>query len=119
MHLFSRIIICLILAAPACSWADDPPEKSLKEVIVTATRFEQNPEELPIGVSVISAEQIKNSAALTIPELLQQFAGVHIRNLDGGPDQQIDLRGFGITGNQNTLVLLDGQRINENELVGI
>jgi len=119
VHLFSRIIICLILAAPACSWADDPPEKSLKEVIVTATRFEQNPEELPIGVSVISAEQIKNSAALTIPELLQQFAGVHIRNLDGGPDQQIDLRGFGITGNQNTLVLLDGQRINENELVGI
>ena len=66
MHLFSRII-WLILAAPACSWADDPPKKSLKEVIVTATRFEQNPEELPIGVSVISAEQIKNSAALTLP----------------------------------------------------
>ncbi|TDI78932.1 MAG: TonB-dependent receptor [Betaproteobacteria bacterium] len=118
MHLFSRII-WLILAVPAFSWADDPPKKSLKEVIITATRFEQDPKELPIGVSVINAEQIKNSAALTLPELLQQFAGVHIRNLDGGPDQQIDLRGFGITGNQNTLVLLDGQRMNENELVGI
>lgn len=118
MHLFFKIF-WLILAVPVCSWADDPPKKSLKEVIITATRFEQDPKELSIGVSVISAEQIKNSAALTLPELLQQFAGVHSRNLDGGPDQQIDLRGFGITGNQNTLVLLDGQRINENELVGI
>ncbi len=112
-------MICLLLAAPVCLWAYDLPKNSFKEIIVSATRFEQNPKELPVGVSVISAEQIKNSTALTIPELLQQYAGVHTRNLDGGPDQQIDLRGFGITGNQNTLVLLDGQRINENELVGI
>ncbi|MEE8222619.1 MAG: hypothetical protein V3R18_03650, partial [Nitrosomonadaceae bacterium] len=76
MHLFFKIF-WLILAVPVCSWADDPPKKSLKEVIITATRFEQDPKELPIGVSVISAEQIKNSAALTLPELLQQFAGVH------------------------------------------
>ena len=44
---------------------------------------------------------------------------MHTRNLDGSPDPQIDMRGFGISGNQNTLVLLDGQRMNENELVGI
>jgi len=61
VHLLSRII--WLILAPACSWADDPPKKSLKEVIITATRFEQDPKELPIGVSVISAEQIKNSAA--------------------------------------------------------
>ncbi len=54
-----------------------------------------------------------------MPELLQQVAGIHTRNVDGSPDPQIDMRGFGITGNQNTLVLLDGQRMNENELVGI
>ena len=118
MPLYSRIL-WLVLVIPAFSWADDSPDGSLKEVIVTATRFEQDSKELPIGTSVITAEQIKNSAALTLPELLQQFAGVHTRNVDGGPDQQIDLRGFGITGNQNTLVLLDGQRMNENELVGI
>lgn len=104
------------------SWsvrAADPGTKPLEEVVVTATRFSQRVDKLPIGVSIINAEQIKNSAASTLPELLQQLAGIHTRNVDGSPDPQIDLRGFGITGNQNTLVLLDGQRMNENELVGI
>ncbi|MBA4142756.1 MAG: TonB-dependent receptor [Nitrosospira sp.] len=104
------------------SWAvgsDGSAAKPLEEVVVTATRFSERVEKLPIGVSVINAEQIRNSAASSLPELLQQLAGVHTRNVDGSPDPQIDMRGFGITGNQNTLVLLDGQRINENELVGI
>ena len=42
-------------------------------------------------------------------------AGVQIRDASGTPNQQVDLRGFGITGDQNTLVLLDGQRVSENE----
>jgi iron complex outermembrane receptor protein len=104
------------------SWSmgsDGLASKPLEEVVVTATRFSQPVDKLPIGVSIITAEQIKNSAAITLPELLQQVAGIHTRNVDGSPDPQIDMRGFGITGNQNTLVLLDGQRMNENELVGI
>ena len=107
---------------PASAWAigaDDQPKQHLEEVVVTATRFSQRAGDLPIGVSIVSAQQIKDSAASTLPELLQQLAGIHTRNVDGSPDPQIDMRGFGITGNQNTLVLLDGQRINENELVGI
>src|SRR3989441_12872076 len=41
---------------------------------------------------------------------------IHIRDNTGTPNQQLDLRGFGITGDQNTLVLVDGLRISENEL---
>jgi iron complex outermembrane receptor protein len=122
-----RKIIWMALLIPACSWPGyswsvESKEKSgqpLEEVVVTATRFRQRVEQLPAGVSIISAEQIRNSSVSTLPELLQQLAGLHTRNLDGSPDPQIDMRGFGITGNQNTLVLLDGQRMNENELVGI
>jgi iron complex outermembrane receptor protein len=51
-----------------------------------------------------------------VPELLSHLGGVHVRNNSGSPDQQIDLRGFGITGDQNTLILLDGVRLNENDL---
>src|SRR2546425_5162646 len=39
---------------------------------------------------------------------------IHIRDNTGTPNQQVDLRGFGITGDQNTLVLVDGLRISEN-----
>jgi len=116
----SRSIGWLFLVIPAYSWATGPVKKFPEdEIVVTATRFKQRLQDLPVGASVISATQIRNSAASTLPELLQQLAGVHTRNTDGSPDQQIDLRGFGITGNQNTLVLLNGQRLNEIELVGI
>lgn len=118
--IIKRVLFFLSGMAPllACG-ADDPADKLLEEVVVTATRFSERIDKLPMGVSIVRAEQIRNSSASTLPELLQQLAGIHTRNVDGSPDPQIDMRGFGITGNQNTLVLLDGQRMNENELTGI
>jgi len=85
------------------------------EIVVTATRFREPQQELPVGVMVIDEERIRASTAATVPELLRQFPGVQVRDNSGSPNQQVDLRGFGITGDQNTLVLLDGQRISENE----
>ena len=86
------------------------------EVVVTATRFPKENRDFPIGVTVISATDIARSTAQTLPQLLSLQAGVQIRDASGSPDQQVDMRGFGITGDQNTLVLLDGQRLSENEL---
>ena len=115
-----HLVGCLFLLISAQSWATGQIKKfSEDEIVITATRFKQRLQDLPIAASVISASQIRNSAASTLPELLQQLAGVHMRNIDGSPDSQIDLRGFGIGGGQNTLVLLNGQRLNEIELVGI
>lgn len=88
-------------------------------VVVTATRFSEQRLDAPIGMSVITAKQIAESAAKTLPQLLSHEAGIVTRDNTGGPDSQIDLRGFGITGDQNTLVLLNGQRLNEIELTTI
>ncbi|MBE0621486.1 MAG: TonB-dependent receptor [Burkholderiales bacterium] len=85
-------------------------------VIVTATRFPERALDAPVGVRIITREDIEASQAGGLPELLFKFGGLYTRNNSGSPDQQIDLRGFGITGDQNTLVLLDGVRINENDL---
>jgi len=41
---------------------------------------------------------------------------LQIRDLAGTQNPQLDLRGFGITGDQNTLVLLDGLRLSEADL---
>src|SRR5271167_4384276 len=89
------------------------------EVIVTATRFDTPPQTLPVGITVITAEDIRNSTAATVPELLQHVAGVQVRDSSGSPNWQVDMRGFGIFGDQNTLVLLDGQRISENEQASV
>jgi iron complex outermembrane recepter protein len=85
-------------------------------VVITATRFPDSKRDLPVGVTVISADDLRKSASSSLPEILAQFGLIHIRDNTGTPNQQVDLRGFGITGDQNTLVLVDGLRISENEL---
>ena len=99
--------------------AQQQPVTVTEEVVVTATRFREPAQDLPVGVTVITEEQIRASTAATVPELLRQFPGIQVRDNSGSPNQQVDLRGFGITGDQNTLVLLDGQRISENELATV
>jgi iron complex outermembrane receptor protein len=88
-------------------------------VVVTATRFPEKRVEYPIGVTVITREEISNSVAATLPDLLTRYAGIYARNNAGSPDVSFDMRGFGISGDQNSLILLDGQRLNENELVTV
>jgi iron complex outermembrane receptor protein len=85
------------------------------EVVVTASRFEETVASQPIGVQVIHAEQIRDSGARTLTELLSQQPGLMTRDNSGNPNRQIDMRGFGSFGDQNTLVLVNGQRISENE----
>jgi iron complex outermembrane recepter protein len=88
-------------------------------VVVTATRFPERQLEHPIGVTLITREQIANSSAASLPELLSRYAGINTRNNAGSPDLAIDMRGFGASGDQNTLVLLDGQRLNDIELTTV
>jgi iron complex outermembrane receptor protein len=88
-------------------------------VVVTATRFPERKLEHPVGVTVITREQIANSTAATLPDLLSRYAGINARDNSGSPDVAIDMRGFGVSGDQNTLVLLDGQRLNDIELTTV
>lgn len=87
-------------------------------VVVGASRFVANPLDQAIAVQIIDAETIRASAADTLAEVLQRIGGVHLRgSMTGLPDAPLDLRGMGISGDQNTLVLIDGQRLSENELI--
>jgi iron complex outermembrane receptor protein len=112
---YARAVVAMLSAAAGAGFAADPPVTVGAPVIVTATRFEDRYLDLPVNVSIITAEDIKNSTARTVPELLRQLPGIRTRDSSGSPNLQVDLRGFGISGDQNTLVLLDGVRISENE----
>lgn len=94
-------------------------ETPMELVIVTPARFIVAPESSTVDVMVITSGDIEKSAAKTLPALLAQHAGIQIRSNDGTSDMAIDMRGFGMTGNQNTLVLLDGQQLNDIELTSI
>ncbi len=103
------------LSLPCAAYADSP----MQMLIVTPTRFQDASGNATVDVTVITADEIEKSAAKTLPALLSEYAGIQVRSTDGTPDMAIDMRGFGMTGNQNTLVLLDGQPLNDIQLTSI
>ena len=93
--------------------------RDLPETVVTATRFNESLASLPMGVSVITADQIRASGATTVNEAVMKLLGVPGRqDFYGGGDYALDLRGFGITADSNQVVVLDGVRLNEADLGG-
>ncbi len=107
-------LVCVSVVGTSTFAQYGPPP--VDAVIVTATRFPEDRLDAPIGMTVITAEEIAKSTARTLPEILSQQGNIITRNTTGSPDQQVDLRGFGITGDQNTLILLDGRRLDEVDL---
>ena len=74
------------------------------------------------SVTVIEEEDIENSPAEDLPNLLGLEAGVYNRDLFSGvtgAQATVDVRGFGAVGTQNTLLLLDGRRLNDIDLAAV
>jgi iron complex outermembrane receptor protein len=73
------------------------------------------------STTVISAHDIARSPAQTLPEILSREPGVQVANLFGGVNgarSTVDLRGFGATATSNTLILINGRRITDLDIVG-
>jgi len=112
---FSLAVGALALAAAFPSTAAQEMESGT--ILVTASRFPDSQFSAPIGSRVITADEIKMSGASNVAEALNKLGGIHVRqDLFGGSNPGLDLRGFGVTGDKNTLVLVDGVRLSENEL---
>jgi len=90
-------------------------------VVINATRFPEDARRLPASVTVLTAQDIQKSAARTLPELLSEQVGVTMKDFYGNnaASTAVDLRGFGATATQNTLVLVDGRRVTDADLSGV
>ncbi len=71
-----------------------------------------------IGASttVITREQIERSPQTSLPEIISREAGVQTTSTYGGLNgagTKVDLRGFGAASSSNTLILIDGRRLND------
>jgi len=93
------------------------PTNKTDEIIVTATRAEKDIKQVPANITVISEDDIKRSNAQSIPEILKTEPGLMVSDYTGsGKTVNVDIRGFGETGPLNTLVLIDGRRVTEDDL---
>ena len=111
-------VISLLLVLVSLAQAEEKIQ--IEEVVVTATRYEEKVTDVPANVSIISEEEIKNSTAQNIPDLLRTEVGVQVNDIAGNRRAYtVDLRGFGETATLNTLVLVDGRRVNQPDLSGV
>ena len=95
-------------------------EVTLEEVVVTATRDAEEIRKIPANVTVITKEEIEQTHARTVVDVLRDKVDVVVTDFYGnGKSSAVDIRGFGETGPLNTLVLVDGRRVNEIDLSGV
>ena len=116
MHFCKRkLYLALSGAALAIASSNLVAQSNQQTVVVTGSRFEENLNEVPADIKVITRDQIENSTSNNIPEVLQQIGGLNVRNSSGNPlnlDSTVDMGGYGATASSTTLILVDGQRLN-------
>ena len=109
-------VLSLALCGAFSAYAQTESAPALKEVVVTASRYDQAVQSSPVSSSVISAAQIKASGASDANEAIRKVLGIPFRtDLTGGRNYTLDLRGYGPTAEQNLVVVVDGLRISEND----
>ena len=93
------------------SMAQEFPSQELDSVTITSTRIDIPFRENSRTITVVTSEDIKNSAAVNVADLLQQFAGVDIRRRGtGGSQADLYIRGGGF---DQTLLLIDGIKMDD------
>lgn len=108
-------VLAALVAAPGFAQETSPTE--MEPVVVTATRSEQADMRLPASVRVITAADIAASGARHLVDVLRDAANLQVTDFYGdGSRAQVDARAFGDAANANTLVLVDGRRLNNPDI---
>ena len=112
------VAVGLLLTASSAAAQESPAPTRLEPVVVTPTRLEQQAGDAPASVTVISREDVRQSASQTVDDLLRQVPGFSLfrrtSSVVGHPTTQgLSLRGIGPSGTSRALVLLDGVPIND------
>ncbi|MGZ5828529.1 MAG: TonB-dependent receptor [Xanthobacteraceae bacterium] len=106
-------------------------------LLCASARAQQKPEPIPainvtasrygsgiVGASstIITSEEIERSPGYTLQDLLAQQPGIQTQSILGGTNGAstfVDMRGFGAFAVSNTLVLINGRRLNDVDMAGV
>jgi outer membrane receptor for ferrienterochelin and colicins len=115
---YTALLLCFLLPLPAFSqeeapgaeieddinW-DDADVFYAGEITVTGTRTEKRLADSPVATEIITAEEIENSTAATLGQVLDDYGIMHGSNAMG---DVIQLQGLGAS---RVLYLVDGKRV--------
>lgn len=111
-HKFKKVSLLAALTAcylanPVYAAEDMTAPVKTRDVVVTATRTEQEVKETPASVEVITREEIDAMGAETLAQALKLAVGIDVME-NGMVGNTVSVRGMG---SNRTLILLDGRRI--------
>ncbi len=113
VHGYCLILCCLLTTVAAAAPAGAESETlTAEDVYVTSTRVEKELHDVPMSVTVVTAEDIRHSAARTVGELLEDIPGVQIQNDGSQGLKRVSIRGEDAF---RTLILIDGQKVSEHK----
>jgi len=129
------VLLCLLVAItgwsedtanfskePGNASSDSQPGADLTReaditVSVTATRAPQAVDQIPASIITITSEQLEHK---TITEALTLYAGIDLRSFNGSSvSSQPSARGFTENGQGRVLILFDGVKLNNPDMLGI
>ena len=104
MKSVQSIVFCSFALLPLIGHAD------LEPIVVTGTKTEQPLSESAVPVEIITSEQIRNSVATDVADIIEIYSGLDLaRNGDFGKTTSIFIRG---SESNHTVILIDGVKIN-------
>jgi iron complex outermembrane recepter protein len=118
----TQSLVFVFTLAPALAQSAPPekPSTTMDEVVVMATRDRQEIRKIPANITVITAQDITDSGATNLAEVLTGLDGLYVRSTSGNAAQAaVDMRGFGENGFGRTLVTLDGRRLNRPDMASV
>ena len=104
--------------SPQLQAADSSKDNDMEHVIVSGTRSDQPDVKIPASIQIVTAEDIQQSGAINLSQVLNAQAGIQIIDSIGnqGRGAGISMRGFGGNSANNVLVMVDGRKLNNPSL---
>jgi iron complex outermembrane receptor protein len=125
MNMKKLVLVLLIGGVLQAAVAQDTasPEAESEDsldFVVTAGRTREETAKVSAQVVVITAEDIAESGATSVVELLAKVPGIRLARDETGAGINISMRGYSSdAGRANVLVLIDGMRINPSNSRGL
>lgn len=108
------------LLAASCLFAQETNAVSivtLDPIIVTASRLDKTPQEMPDYVRVVTADEIRRSGVQDTTQAVERLGQIYLRNALGSPSEaSVSMRGLGDNAHTRVLVLVNGRRLNNPDM---
>lgn len=106
--LIASALMLSILGSNATAQAPSESTFTMDEIVIIGTRTAALRDDLPMQVSVITQDDIRNSGSVNVAEILSDSGEIYIRQ-SGSSGGRITLRGMS---HSDVLFLIDGMRVN-------